>query len=77
MHGKVRTPTWTSLSETAALGSSTIKVEEPGDWGEGDLIVIATNDFDYNHTEVRYITAVSGSELTLNESLNFTHFFCS
>ena len=33
MHGKVRTPTWTSLSETAALGSSTIKVEEPGELG--------------------------------------------
>ena len=74
MHGKVRSPTWTSLAATAEEGSDKITVETPGDWGVGDLIVIATNDFDYNHTEVRYITGVSGAELTLNETLNYTHF---
>lgn len=74
IHGKVRQPTWTSLSETALQNANTIKVENIGDWEIGDQIVIATNDFDYNHTEVRYITGVSGSVITLNETLNYTHF---
>ena len=74
MHGKVRTPTWTSLASTASVGSDIITVENVGDWEIGDQIVIATNDFDYNHTEVRYIIGVSGSDLTLNETLNYTHF---
>ena len=74
MHGKVRTPTWTSLVTTASVDSATITVENIGDWEEGDQIVIATNDFDYNHTEVRYITGVAGSVITLNETLNYTHF---
>lgn len=74
MHGKVRQPTWTSLSETAEQNTDTIKVENIGDWEIGDQIVISTNDFDYNHTEVRFITAVAGSEITLNETLNYTHF---
>ena len=37
MHGKGRSPTWTSLSETANQGSQTIKVENAGDWDVGDL----------------------------------------
>ena len=36
MHGRVRTPTWTSLSETAFLDTNTIEVENIGDWEVGD-----------------------------------------
>jgi hypothetical protein len=32
IHGKVRTPTWTLLSSTAAERATTIKVDDVVDW---------------------------------------------
>ena len=32
LHGKVRTPTWTLLSSTVAVGASTLTVDDTVDW---------------------------------------------
>ena len=45
LHGN-RKDSWTNLAKTAAAGSSTIEVLKTGDWKKGDVIVVASTDFD-------------------------------
>ena len=73
--GEVRTPTWTLLASTAEKGASTITLKDAVDWRVGEQIVIATTDWDLEHSETRFITAVSGDKLTitLNRPLDFQH----
>ena len=53
MHGKVYTPSWTTLSTTVTKGSATIQVSESTQWRVGDKIVIASSDYSdlYNWDE--------------------------
>lgn len=44
--GAVRTPAWTKLAETATIGSNTITLQEPVNWEVGDIIVIASTDYE-------------------------------
>lgn len=74
MHGKVRSVTWTSLASTAAPGSSTITVQDAGDWTVGDEIVIASTSFNHYEAERRTIIGVSGNTITLNATLKYQHF---
>jgi hypothetical protein len=73
LHGK-RKLSWTQLDATAAAGSSQITLKENVDWEVGDRIVIASTDFDMHHAEVRTITSVTGSKVTLNAPLQYKHF---
>jgi hypothetical protein len=45
MHGVVRDPVWTVLEETAAAGSSTIKLSRAVDWKAGEEIAIASTSY--------------------------------
>jgi len=48
IHGTERSVVWTVLTATAAVGDTTIVVENAGDWVIGDEIVLASSDFDHN-----------------------------
>jgi hypothetical protein len=73
--GEVRTPTWTLLANTAIKGATTVTLQEAVDWRVGEEIVIATTDWDIEHSETRFITAVSVDKktLTLHRPLDFQH----
>lgn len=73
LHGAYQRP-WTQLGATAAAGTTTITLKEAANWKVGDRIIIASSDFDMNHAEERTITAVSGTQLTLNSALTYKHF---
>ncbi|MGP0073997.1 MAG: G8 domain-containing protein, partial [Bryobacteraceae bacterium] len=45
LHGTEKN-SWTKLAQTAAAGSDTIEVLNPGDWKKGETIVLASTDFD-------------------------------
>ena len=45
LHGD-RTNTWTKLAGTAKAGSARIEVLNAGGWRKGDVIVLASTDFD-------------------------------
>lgn len=45
MFGNQRTPTWTSLSQTADVGADTIHLMEEVDWVAGEHIAIASTSF--------------------------------
>src|SRR5215472_5862692 len=63
----VPSPTPRRLTKTAAAGSNTIEVLNPGDWKKGEQIVVASTDFDPHQAEERTIASVSGKVITLDQ----------
>src|SRR5690348_10456138 len=66
LHGD-RTNSWTKLARTAKAGTARIEVLNAAGWRKGDVIVLASTDFDPHQAEERTVTAVSGNALTLDK----------
>ncbi len=73
LHGN-RKDSWTKLAKTAAAGSATIEVLNAGDWKKGDVIVLASTDFDPHQAERRTISSISGKVITLDQKLQYMHY---
>jgi cell migration-inducing and hyaluronan-binding protein len=73
LHGN-RTNSWTKLSRTAEAGSNSIDVLNAAGWRTGDVIVLASTDFDPHQAERRTIAAIRGNTITLDKKLDYMHF---
>src|SRR5690606_2301244 len=73
LHGN-RTNTWTKLAKTAEAGSTSIEVLDASEWQAGDVIVLASTDFNPRQAEVRTIVSIDGNTITLDEPLEYMHF---
>ncbi|HEX7079767.1 MAG TPA: G8 domain-containing protein [Gammaproteobacteria bacterium] len=73
LHGD-RTNAWTKLAKTAEAGSNTIEVLNADGWRVGDVIVLASTDFDPYQAERRTISAINGNTITLDEKLDYMHY---
>ncbi len=73
LHGN-RTNSWTKLSKTAEAGSNSIEVLNAAQWRPGDVIVLASTDFDPHQAERRTIAAIRGNTITLDKKLDYMHF---
>jgi cell migration-inducing and hyaluronan-binding protein len=73
LHGN-RTNSWTKLSKTAEAGSTSIDVLNAAGWRAGDMIVLASTDFDPRQAERRTIAAIRGNTITLDKKLDYMHF---
>src|ERR1700748_82360 len=73
LHGD-RKNSWTKLSATAKAGSTRIQVLDAKGWRKGDVIALASTDFDTAQAERRTITAVAGNVVTLDEPLKYMHY---
>src|SRR5215467_3881324 len=73
LHGN-RTNSWTKLSKTAEAGSNSIQVLNAAGWRVGDVIVLASTDFDPHQAERRTISAIRGNTITLDKKLDYMHF---
>jgi cell migration-inducing and hyaluronan-binding protein len=73
LHGN-RTNSWTKLSKTAEAGSNSIEVLNATGWRAGDVIVLASTDFDPHQAERRTIAAIRGNTITLDKKLDHMHF---
>ncbi len=73
LHGD-RTNSWTKLAGTAKAGSAKIEVLNAKGWRKGDVIVLASTDFDSTQAERRTIAAISGNKITLDQPLKYMHF---
>ena len=73
LHGN-RTNSWTKLSKTADAGSNSIDVLNAAGWRVGDVIVLASTDFDPHQAERRTIAAIRGNTITLDKKLDYMHF---
>ena len=74
LHGDRGSNTWTKLASTAKAGASKIAVLNAAGWRKGDIIVLASTDYDPHQAEERTIAAVSGNTLTLDKPLQYMHF---
>ncbi|MGA8014165.1 MAG: G8 domain-containing protein [Candidatus Acidiferrales bacterium] len=73
LHGD-RTNSWTKLAGTAKAGSARIEVFNASGWRKGDVIVLASTDFDSTQAEKRTIVAIAGNAITLDQPLKYMHF---
>jgi cell migration-inducing and hyaluronan-binding protein len=73
LHGN-RTNSWTKLSRTAEAASNSIEVLNAAGWRVGDMIVLASTDFDPHQAERRTIAAIRGNTITLDRKLDYMHF---
>ena len=73
LHGN-RTNSWTKLAGTAKAGSTRINVLNASGWRQGDVIVLASTDYDSTQAEKRIIAAVAGNAITLDQPLKYMHF---
>jgi cell migration-inducing and hyaluronan-binding protein len=73
LHGD-RTNSWTKLAGTAKAGSARIEVLDASGWRKGDVIVLASTDFDSTQAEKRTIAAIAGNAITLDQPLKYMHF---
>src|SRR6266700_1672310 len=73
LHGN-RTNSWTKLSRTADAGSNSIDVLNAAGWRTGDVIVLASTDFDPHQAERRTIAAIRGNTITLDRKLDYMHY---
>jgi cell migration-inducing and hyaluronan-binding protein len=73
LHGD-RKNAWTKLAATAKAGSARIDVLDASGWRKGDVIVLASTDFDSKQAEERTIAAVSGNAITLDRPLKYMHY---
>ena len=73
LHGDT-TNSWTKLAKTAEAGSSSIEVLNASGWRVGDVIVLASTDFDPYQAERRAIAAINGNTITLDKKLDYMHF---
>src|SRR6201999_1612863 len=73
LHGN-RTNSWTKLSKTAEAGSNSIEVLNAAGWRAGDVIVLASTDFDPHQAERRTISAIHGNTITHDRKLDSMHF---
>jgi cell migration-inducing and hyaluronan-binding protein len=73
LHGN-RSNSWTRLANTAKAGATKIDVLNAAGWRKGDVIVLASTDFNPRQAEERTVTAISGNSLTLDKPLKYMHF---
>jgi cell migration-inducing and hyaluronan-binding protein len=73
LHGD-RTNSWTKLAGTAKAGSARIEVLNASGWRKGDVIVLASTDFDFTQAEKRTIAAIARNVITLDQPLKYMHF---
>jgi cell migration-inducing and hyaluronan-binding protein len=73
LHGD-RKNSWTKLAATAKAGSARIEVLNASGWRKGDVIALASTDFDSTQAEKRTIAAIAGNVITLDQPLKYMHF---
>src|SRR5579862_9675533 len=73
LHGD-RTNSWTKLAGKAKAGSDRIEVLDASGWRKGDVIVLASTDYDSTQAEKRTIAGISGNTIQLDQPLKYMHF---
>ena len=73
IHGCHPGITWTTLTTTINAGDGVITVDDDTSWNVGDEIAIASSDFEQRHTEYFEITAIDGTQITLNATASWRH----
>ena len=79
MHGPERIPTWTLMEETAEAGADKITLKQKVDWQVGELISVASTDYEGRHAEKRTIIAIDRTNpekpiITMDKAFEYKHY---
>lgn len=79
MHGPERIPTWTFLDQTAEANSTQITLHKEVDWVAGELIAVASTDFNGRHAEKRTILSIDKTNpakpvITMDKAFEWKHY---
>jgi hypothetical protein len=79
MHGIKREPSWTVADKTVMPGEDKIQMSRKVDWKAGEVIAVASTDFNGRHAEKRTITKVDNTNpekpiLTVDTPFEYKHF---
>ena len=77
MYGNAPATIWTRLTETAPIGSTTIKVAQATDWKIDDYIVIGPSYSGRKEDEKVQIKGISGTTITFTPALQYQHYGAS
>lgn len=76
-HGAPLPRTWSKLASDAAKGSTKVSaVESLAGWRVGDRVIVTATEGDHGgglQTEMRFIKAINGQDIVLDEPLKFAH----
>ncbi|KAI8520669.1 hypothetical protein Bbelb_004230 [Branchiostoma belcheri] len=73
LFGDPKSPSWTSLAQTANTGDITLTLQDPVNWQRGDEIVVSPTGFNAWETETFTITDVSDDMMTLTLDAPLQH----
>ena len=74
IHGIPRRRVWTVLGADIPAGTNIVTTANPVDWLPGDLVVITSSDYDFEHAEEADILAVlSPTRFTVNITFRWDH----
>jgi len=79
MHGPERVPTWTFMEKTEEAGATQITLQYKVDWKIGELISVASTDFNGRHAEKRTIMAIDRTNenkpiITMDKAFEYKHY---
>lgn len=74
MHGQVRQYTWTSIASSINIGDTQLTVMDAVDWRIGEQIAVASTSHDHTEAEMKTITVISGSIITVDSPFVHMHF---
>jgi len=80
LHGKPYAPTWTRLAQTAAAGSTTLRLQDPVDWEAGHEVLVVTSAWEdtpgKHENEVLRVASVGsgGTVVSLEGPLAHAHY---
>ena len=73
MHGVDSGVSFVKLAADANAGDSTLELTQPVSWAIGSEVVISSTSYELHETERRTVTDISGTTLTLDSPLEYTH----
>jgi predicted small lipoprotein YifL len=71
LHGEQGFASWTQLTGPHPAGTTSLQVLDASGWKPGDEIVVATGSPEPDEAEVRRVTAVEGTTVTVDAPLEF------
>jgi hypothetical protein len=74
MFGKDRELIWNYLDTSIEAGDSLFVMSQENDWKIGDRVVIASNSYDMNESEVKTIIDIQGNTFIVDSPFDYNHY---
>jgi hypothetical protein len=74
LHGQADRKGWVRLNATANKGATSLILDQQTNWRIGDTIFVTASAEDFNQSELRQITGITGNTVRIDSPLTYAHF---